>query len=113
MCCAPFLVPFHGNPHHYYNMTHQGLRNLFEDSLKIDRIDVYQSVVPIWSLIWIIKSWSDGLKGQAKEEFLNLKISDLMETGDKYLDRSFVKELPREKNYELAAGNVLFAHKEK
>jgi len=28
MCCVPFLQPLHGYPHHYYNMTHQGLRNL-------------------------------------------------------------------------------------
>jgi ubiquinone/menaquinone biosynthesis C-methylase UbiE len=28
ICCVPFLQPLHGYPHHYYNMTHEGLRNL-------------------------------------------------------------------------------------
>jgi hypothetical protein len=26
---VPFLQPLHGYPHHYYNMTGEGLRNLF------------------------------------------------------------------------------------
>ncbi|MHB1326124.1 MAG: class I SAM-dependent methyltransferase [Thermoleophilia bacterium] len=65
MCCVPFLQPLHGYPHHYYNMTHQGLKNLFEDLVKIDRLDVYESVLPISSLTWIVRSWADGLKGRA------------------------------------------------
>ena len=43
--------------------------------------------------------WAEGLTGQAKEEFLNLKMSDLLDSGDKYLDRSFVKELSSKKNF--------------
>jgi SAM-dependent methyltransferase len=111
MCCVPFLQPFHGYPNHYYNMTHQGVRNLFEDLLVIDRISVYDSVLPIWSLTWILRSWYDGLQGATKSEFLNLKVSDLLESGEKYLNRNFVKELPPEKNLELASCCVLFAHK--
>ena len=67
MCCVPFLQPLHGYPHHYYNMTHQGLKNLFEDLLKIDRLDVYENILPIASLTWIVRSWADGLKGKAKQ----------------------------------------------
>ena len=111
ICCVPFLQPLHGYPHHYYNMTHQGLSNLFEDLIEIDKLDVYSSVVPIWSLTWIIQSWADGLKGAAKEEFLNLKLSDLMQSADRYLDRAFVKDLPMDKNFELASATVLFGHK--
>ena len=28
---APFLQPYHGYPHHYYNMTASGLENLFDE----------------------------------------------------------------------------------
>lgn len=111
MCCVPFLQPLHGYPHHYYNMSHQGLKNLFEELVNIDRLDVYESVLPISSLTWIVRSWADGLKGKAKQEFLELTIADLMESYDKYLDRPFVKKLSKDKNFELASGIVLFAHK--
>jgi SAM-dependent methyltransferase len=32
-CVVPFLQPLHGYPNHYFNMSHQGLRTLFEPSL--------------------------------------------------------------------------------
>jgi hypothetical protein len=38
-------------------------------------------------------------------------VSDLLETGDKYLDRSFVQQLSTEKNFELASATVLFGRK--
>jgi len=111
ICCVPFLQPLHAYPNHYYNMTHEGLRNLFTRSLVIDQIAVYDSVLPIWSLTWILRSWADGLKGKTKEEFLKLTVAELLESGEKYLDRSFVRELSAEKNLELASACVLFAHK--
>ena len=111
MCCVPFLQPMHGYPHHYYNMTSQGIRNLFADTLTIDKVTVYESVLPIWSLTWIVRSWAAGLRGRARDEFLQLRIADLMENPAKYLDRAFVKDLPEEKNLELASATVLFAHK--
>jgi hypothetical protein len=92
-------------------MSSQGLANLFCNFLEIDSVEVYESILPIWTLTWIIRSWANGLEGKTKDEFLQLRISDLMETADRYLNRPFVKELPREKNFELASGTVLFAHK--
>jgi SAM-dependent methyltransferase len=111
MCAVPLLQPVHGYPHHYYNMTAQGLKNLFSENIEIDRHEVYSGVLPIWSLTWIVRSWAEGLTGRANQEFLNLRISDLLDSGDKYLDRSFVKELSQEKNFELASATVLFGHK--
>jgi SAM-dependent methyltransferase len=112
-CCVPFLQPLHGYPHHYYNMTHQGLRNLFDDSLLIDEISIYDTLLPISSLTWILRSWAEGLEGEARDEFRNLKVSELLETADTFFHRKFVKELSREKNLELASACVLFAHKAK
>jgi hypothetical protein len=93
-------------------MTEQGLKNLFPD-VQVDRHEVYFSVLPIWSLTWIVKSWAEGLTGAARQEFLDLKMSDLLESGGEYLKRSFVTELPAEKNFELASATVLFGHKRK
>lgn len=111
MCCVPFLQPLHGYPHHYYNMTCQGLENLFSDDLEIDKIDCYYSNLPISSLNWIVRSWADGLSGGTKQEFLDLRIRDLLGSPIEYLNRQFVTQLSREKNLELACANVLFGHK--
>ena len=112
MCCVPFLQPLHGYPHHYYNMTSQGLENLFVDYLAIDKVTTYESVYPIWSLTWILHSWAAGLQGKTKRDFMKMRISDLMENADKYLNMPFVTELSTEKNLELASATVLFAHKQ-
>jgi predicted SAM-dependent methyltransferase len=111
MCCVPFLQPAHGYPHHYYNMTSQGIRNLFDDSLTVDDVVVYESISPIWALTWILQSWSAGLGESTRKDFMNMKIGDLMGTPESYLSMPFVKELTTEKNLELACATVLFAHK--
>lgn len=108
---VPFLQPYHGYPQHYYNMTYQGLVNLFEETLEIDKVEIDEKALPVWSLTWMLREWANGLNGVAKEEFLQMRIADLLESGDKYLNRSFVKALPDKQNRELAYATVLFAHK--
>jgi SAM-dependent methyltransferase len=113
MCCVPFLQPLHGYPHHYYNMTPQGLENLFADHLIIDETTVYESILPIQSLTWILRSWADGLQGKTRNDFMQMKVADLLANpASKYLNMPFVKELPKEKNFELASATVIFAHKQ-
>jgi len=111
MCCVPFLQPMHGYPHHYYNMTSQGLQNLFVDDLTIDEVAVYESILPISSLTWILRSWADGLQGATRKNFLDMKVADLIGQPGTYLDKPFVKELSKAKNLELASATVIFAHK--
>ena len=111
LCAVPFLQPFHGYPDHYYNMTSHGLINLFQDGIDIEKIDVYGGFLPIGSLTWILKSWSDGLVGETKNSFLNMKIGDLTESTEVYLSKPFVRELSREKNLELASATALFGEK--
>jgi SAM-dependent methyltransferase len=110
-CCVPFLQPLHGYPHHYYNMTPQGLKALFERDLHIDDHLVIESILPIWSLTWIVQSWADGLDPATKEEFLNLSVRDLLSPAGSLLDRTWVKGLASEKNFELASATLLLAHK--
>jgi len=111
ICSVPFLQPYHGYPSHYFNMTYQGLMSLFDGILDFDKIEINEMALPIWSLTWILRNWADGLKGETRNEFLQLKVADLIDTGDKYLDKSYVKELTEEKNRELAYATVLFSHK--
>ena len=76
-CCIPFLQPLHGYPHHYFNATPQGARRLFEDLLQIDTVSVPQALHPIWSLHWMVKSWSEGLDDRTREAFLQMPIKEL------------------------------------
>ena len=111
LCCVPFLQPLHGYPHHYYNMSHQGLINLFTAYLQIEKVECFASTLPIWSLAWILKSWSEGLSRQTREQFLNMRVADLVGSPEEYLNQPFVTELSKDKNLELASATVLFAHK--
>jgi hypothetical protein len=111
ICAVPFLQPLHGYPHHYYNMTHQGLRALFERSLQIDRQTVPDPTLPIWGLSWFVQSWASGLPADVREQFLDLRVRDLMANPETFFDQAFVRSLPIEKNFELASGTVLFATK--
>ncbi len=111
ICHMPFLQPRHGYPHHYYNATDQGLRNLFAPDLVIERLEVVPSMLPIFSLTWILQSWDSGLPDAIRTQFRNLKIGDLLASPATYLDQPFVTALPVEKNFELASGYMLWAKK--
>lgn len=113
-CAVPFMQPFHGYPHHYFNMTKSGVKNLFDSYLEIERQEVSESNLPINSLCWFIGSWADGLVGKDKQDFLDMKLSDfcdlLKDTSTAY-NKPYVKNLSTEKNFELATGTILYARK--
>lgn len=111
LCVVPHLQPVHGYPNHYYNMTAQGLANLFGDSVDVTRHHVPDSTLPIWSLSWILQSWATGLEGKAKADFENMRVGDLMGSPLSYLGQDFVKNLSEDKNMELASATVLHAVK--
>lgn len=111
LCCVPFLQPMHGYPNHYYNMTKQGIRNLFEPAIDIYDHQVRYYTLPIWTLTWFLNSWADGLQGEALDEFLNLKVSDLRARSETYLQRAFVTQLSEDKNFELACGTTILGVK--
>lgn len=111
MCCVPFLQPLHGYPHHYYNMTHTGLGNLFADQLEVEDQLVYDSILPIWSLTWMLRSWAEGLSDATRDAFEQTTVADLLRDPASYLQTPWVRELSAEKNFELASATVLFARK--
>ncbi|WP_053080369.1 class I SAM-dependent methyltransferase [Methylobacterium variabile] len=112
VCAVPFLQPLHGYPHHYYNMTGEGLRNLFAGHLAVDHQYVPASLLPIWSLTWIIQSWAAGLPPDVRKRFLSRRLSDFAADPLSLLNEPYVTELGDAKNMELASGTYLFAHKE-
>ena len=101
-CVAPFLQPFHGYPHHYYNMTAQGLCNLFRDSLQIDKQEVNTGGMPIFMLTWVLRRWAAGLPVEARQQFLSLKVAELLGDPLDYIEQPFVKEFPEEYRFEMA-----------
>ncbi len=112
VCAVPFLQPLHGYPHHYYNMTGEGLRNLFAGHLAVDHQYVPASLLPIWSLTWIIQSWAAGLPPDARKRFLSRRLSDFTADPLSLLQEPYVTQLSDRTNMELASGTYLFAHKE-
>jgi SAM-dependent methyltransferase len=111
ICSVPFLQPLHGYPHHYYNMTGQGLRALFDRALVIDDHMVLLSTLPVWSLTWIVRSWAEGLPERTREQFLSLRLNDIAVDPVQLLEQPWVRDLPEAKNFELASATMLFAHK--
>jgi SAM-dependent methyltransferase len=111
LCCVPFLQPLHGYPHHYFNMTHQGLRSLFEDALVIDAQKVTPPIFPIWTMSWMVHSWSGGLNEAAREQFLSTPLREFLTDPWALMARPWVTGLSEEKNFELASATLLFAHK--
>jgi SAM-dependent methyltransferase len=110
-CSVPFLQPLHGYPHHYFNMTHQGLARLFHNHVDIIEQKVSDSELPIWWLSWAISSWADGLSKVTRAKFLEMRVKELTEDPSKLLSQAFVRELSRTKNFELAASTTLRARK--
>ena len=90
---VPFLQPYHGYPHHYYNMTRSGLENLFSEHFLIERSGLPPGGEPIWTLPWLLNSYMAGLPPGAAEHFKQLTVRDLLAEGSTFLDEDFVREL--------------------
>ncbi len=111
ICCVPFLQPLHGYPHHYFNMTHQGLRALFERTLTIDRQVVADSTGPVWSLTAFVQAWARGLPADERERFLDLPLRTFLKPAEKLLREPYVHQLREAQRFELASATLLFATK--
>jgi SAM-dependent methyltransferase len=77
-CSVPFLQPYHGYPHHYFNATHQGINRLFEDDLDIVDINSDGAGHPIFTLHWLLRSWVHGLAEEDKELFKSMSIAEIL-----------------------------------
>ena len=94
---VPFLQPYHAYPNHYYNMTSQGLSNLFS-GLEIERLDVPLSGGPIYALTWILQIWRRSLPAEVTAAFDAMTVADLAVDPMTLNDMPFVRSLPSEIN---------------
>jgi SAM-dependent methyltransferase len=111
LAVVPLIAPVHAYPHHYFNMTAEGLASLFDAEIDIEDRRVPDSGLPVWALVWMLRSWAEGLPPKARASFTSMRVGDLLGEAPEYLERDFVTELPREKNFELAGTTQIFGRK--
>ena len=59
----------------------------------------------------MVRSWGQDFLAASREEFLNMTLDRTHGTNLGYLERSWVRDLPTEKNFELASATMILAHK--
>lgn len=109
---APFLQPLHGYPHHYYNMTAQGLMNLFEP-LQDKRIMRYGAMHPILALTWILDIYSAGLTPELARKFNSLTVSELRNITPTRQEDPIVSQLDTRTIEAIAVSTGLHASKQR
>ncbi|HEX7390090.1 MAG TPA: methyltransferase domain-containing protein [Acidiphilium sp.] len=75
---VPFLQPVHGYPHHYYNMTAQGLTNLFGDGAQVLSCTVPLHGHPIFGVQWQLRDYLTGLPEDVAARFGAMTVNDLV-----------------------------------
>lgn len=76
---VPFLQPEHGYPHHYYNMTAQGLANLFAGEAEPLEQSVPPHGHPIFAVQWILRDYANGLPVDVAQQFRAMSVQELIE----------------------------------
>lgn len=103
-CCMPFLQPEHGYPHHYFNATRSGLKQLFPRDLELIEHFVPRSGEPMWTLHWFLSWYARQLPPEEQHNFLNMRFQDVIEKApDTLLEESWVKRLSSEGKWQLAS----------
>jgi len=108
---VPFLQPVHGYPHHYFNATPQGHRRLYEDTLNIESVEVPLSLHPVSSLSWIVRTWAQALPPLVRSQFLDMRLSELLQHLPDLRKQAFSALLPAEATRTLCSGTLLKARK--
>ncbi|GAB3099263.1 methyltransferase domain-containing protein [Lysobacter terrae] len=108
MCVAPFLQPLHGYPHHYFNMTGEGLLTLFEP-MASKRLAIYGAMQPVWALNWFLQSYAAGLPDADREAFRSMTVADLTAPPETFESHPIVLRLSDEARTSLASAHGLFA----
>ena len=109
---VPLMVPFHGYPNHFYNMTIEGHKNLYGAAIDLLDTSVPVSGRPIWGLHGMLTNWLNGLPPAHRAEFLDLRVRDLVGTPPlEQLKKNYVRYLSPEGNIELAAMTRIIGRK--
>ncbi|MFT7528465.1 MAG: SAM-dependent methyltransferase [Arenicella sp.] len=108
---VPFLIPVHGYPHHYYNMTQQGLANLFSDNIDIVQGGVPISGHPLFTLNSVANIWNNSLSENDQEAFKDLTLREIMGDPSKLITESHCASLPQETQALISCTNMILAKK--
>lgn len=108
----PFLQPFHGYPHHYFNATSKGTISLFEEQCDILSADVRPWQHPIFALSWMLEEWSNGLPELSRQDFQGLTVGQILANPKEgLLNTNWCSELPAGVQDIISAGTTLIARK--
>lgn len=109
---VPFLHEYHGFPHHYYNMTLQGHRNLYDNHIDISQINIPPNMWPIRGLQRFLRTYWTDLDQSARKEFEKLSVKQILERDlHDHLQRDYVTGLTEKSREILAGGSVLIGTK--
>lgn len=108
---VPFLQPVHAFPHHYFNMTSEALRSLFEDSCDIVRAEVPPYGHPVFTLAWFLQRYAAGLPPEQRDALMQMRVSDLVRTGHEQVGEPHVTQLAEAQRFELASLTTIVARK--
>ena len=107
---VPFLQPYHGYPHHYYNMTTAGLRNLFDKKIEVVKHSIESWEKPIYTLTWFLSRYLSYLDENTKKQFSNMTVQQIISNGTNS-NLPYVKNMDPEKEEIIACGSSLMAKK--
>lgn len=107
---VPFLQPYHGYPHHYYNMTSAGLKNLFEKKIKIIEHCVKPWSKPIFALTWFLSKYCEFLDENSRKKFEKLTVNEILKNGNN-TDLDYVKNVDKNKEEIIACATTLIGKK--
>jgi SAM-dependent methyltransferase len=110
-CHVPFLQPEHGYPNHFYNMTREGLTNLFPDLVAVEHV-VPDSGLPVFALHWMVSHYAAYLEEGAREKFLSMTMRELVaRRPEEWGEDEIVKAMGEEGKWKLACTTALLMKK--
>jgi len=110
-CSVPFLIPVHGYPHHYYNMTSQGLDNLFSDQITIVESGVPSSGHPFFTLNAVANIWLNELPKEHKDRFKNMTIGEILDAPEIIINEPVCQSLPQQTQADISCTNMILGRK--
>ncbi|MER9135105.1 class I SAM-dependent methyltransferase [Mesorhizobium sp. M0830] len=99
-----FMAVRHGYPNHYYNMTLEGLANLFP-YVEVEKTGASVFGHATYSLYWMARNFRDGLPEQNKGEFENMTIKEFLSFSDPHYvleAKPYLRELSKTANDDMA-----------
>ena len=100
----PFLQVEHGYPHHYFNATRMGLRQLFDGLLDVERHIVPRSGHPAHVVWMALHTYRTGLPKALRERFSDMTVGEILsQPWVDFRDMAFGESLSEEIRWKLAS----------